>query len=167
MIEAIGEVRRRNPRADFRPVFAEWKAIVSEAQIELSLGEPRRNPVKRTSELVCAIAEAVAPDRLLDLIAAAHLLGTVKPDRFIGDRCFKLAVVHIVRRAGSVGVARSKTSGRAFYKDLHLGVRLSLFDLLDKSFGRVGEKLAMIEARRRADEAAREVRLGEAVAALM
>lgn len=172
LLHAIGEVRRRNPQADFSSCAAEWMALVGDHEAGLLDVDKQRRDV---AELVCGIGKAVAPDRLLDLVAAVHLCRLLdqqgQPEdgpspRFQTANCFKLAVVYVCRREGSVEVVRSKASGVAYYRDISHSARFEVYDLLSKAFGKAGEKLASIEATRRAQEAAREAALNEAIAVL-
>lgn len=185
MVEAVQEVRRLNPQASFKPVFDEWSHVVLSAKAELRAAEAAvvsgKLPQKfadeshalKAAKLVLKVAQTIEPDRLLDLIAGMHLLRKANPGRFLAtpsdeDATFKMGLIFVVRREGRIETYMSKASSSSiFYADIHRDVRRRLYDQLHRAFGAAGERLAMVEVKRRVDEVARSLAMKMTLEALV
>jgi hypothetical protein len=168
-LKLVREVRKRNTNINWTTLHSRWRTVVDHCREEANPKGTHIATYRKAAQMVVDIAEAVEPDRLIDLTAAVYLLQEFHPSRFKDDACFDFALGHVLRREAGAGRRfKSQFNGttKAYYREMGRRERRLLGEMIRAALGVIGVHIAQLEHRRLTAKYEQEAGFKAAVSAI-
>ena len=104
--ESVRKVIERNPQVDWTAIYARWGVAVGIARDTLATfrnGQAGFKYDREAAQMVCAIAGAVEPQVVFEIVSALWLLLEAEGGKIKSDDAFRSLVIQSLRREGGCG----------------------------------------------------------------
>lgn len=168
-LKLVRNVRKRNPGIDWTALHFRWSTVVDYCRSEANRSGVYIAYERKTAQIIVQIADAVEPDRLIDLTAAMYMLQEFHPSRFRTDDVFDFALGHVLRREAGAGrrfKSRMDGTTKMHYREMGRRARRRLGELIRKGLGVIGVHIARLELQRLTANADQEGRFKQTIAAI-